>query len=54
MAITVKELRDWLKPFYDDDLAAIGEGGLTLEITGFGIPGAYLRIGDWPLDEEED
>ena len=53
--MTVGELRKWLAKFSKDDLAAIDEGGLVLEINGGkGSCENYLEIGGWPLDEDED
>lgn len=56
MATTVRELRDWLKPFYDDDRIAIDEGGLTLEMVEEhdDVVDSSFEIGGWPLDEDEE
>lgn len=53
MATTVKELREWLKRFDENELVAIDEGGLTLEAYEEDSD-VYLEIGGWPLEEDDD
>jgi len=61
MAMTRKQIADWLIKFGDDDEIAIDDGGLTLINISYspeiypginsGIP--YLEVGGVPQDEEE-
>jgi len=54
--IEVRELKQWLATLDDEDMVAIDEGGLTLEvvfIASLGNLGAYIEIGGKP-DEDED
>lgn len=54
MATTVKELRDWLRDFDDDDLVGIDDDGLCLTDETAGAEckedGAYIEVGGWPLE----
>ena len=51
---TVKELRDWLARFGDEEMVGIDEGGLTLEIVG---RAAYFELGgltEISIDPDEE
>ena len=52
MAVTIKELREWLDTFEDENMVGVEEGGLTLEVVG--LPQAYFEIGGVPEEEDED
>lgn len=52
MAITVKELGDWLTTLQDDDLVAIDDGGLVLQSVE--NPEVYIEIGGIPEEEETE
>lgn len=43
MAMTVRELKDWLKSLKDDDLVGIDEGGLAIQVQYNND--VYLEIG---------
>jgi hypothetical protein len=52
MAVTIKELREWLDTFEDENMVGVEEGGLTLEVVG--LPQAYFEIGGIPEEEEDE
>ena len=51
MAVTKKELIDWLSGMGDDDLVGIDDGGLTLVVEG---KDAYYEIGGMPERSEQE
>lgn len=58
MACTRKQLADWLATFKDEDIVAIDEGGLSLEIYRtvgeHGKTEWYFEVGGYPNDDEHD
>jgi hypothetical protein len=52
MAVTIKELREWLDNFEDENMVGVEEGGLTLEVVG--LPQAYFEIGGSAEEADED
>lgn len=50
MAMTVREVKEWLDSLGDEDLIGIDEGGLALQ--SIGRIGIYLEIGGIPEGEE--
>lgn len=51
MAMTVREIKEWLNTLQDDDLVGVDEGGLCLELVG--DPESYCEIGGIPEEEED-
>jgi len=51
MAMTVREIKEWLNTLQDDDLVGIDDGGLCLEVAE--DPGTYCEIGGLPEEEED-
>lgn len=50
MAMTVREIKEWLNTLRDDDVVGVDEGGLCLEVAR--DPETYCEIGGMP-DEDE-
>lgn len=50
MAVTVKELKEWLATLPETELVGIDEGGLILETE---LSDAYIEIGGFPDEEDK-
>jgi hypothetical protein len=50
MAITVKELREWLDAIPQDALIGVDDGGLTLQVAD--DANAYIEVGGLPESSE--
>lgn len=51
MAMTVKEIREWLNSLAADELVAVDDGGLTLVVVG--DERVYCEVGGIPEEEED-
>ena len=52
MAMSVKEIKEWLNTLNENDAVGVDDGGLCLQ--SFNDPDAYLEIGGMPDEEDEE